>query len=331
MRFSKRAAPPLDNLADLRAEIDRIDAEMHALLIQRGSIIDRLIAVKGTSASGSAFRPGREAAMMRRVAERHRGLLPLDTVEGIWRVIIATFTWVQAPFSVHADISGGDAPMRDSARFHFGFTVPYRPHPTCAAVIEAVAASRGDLGIFRFDGGGARGRRAGNGKGEGGKSEGGKGEGGKGEGGKGEGGKGEGGKGEGGEIRGKGEAWWDGLVGEGRPKVIARLPFIERPTHPAGTPVFVVAKPLDDPAAAQRDWVLHAARAAAWTPDAERALQDLYGEVVARAAPEAGQERLLLAVPGGVNTRQLREALERAGTALGALDETGSHAARFRV
>jgi chorismate mutase len=288
MRFSKRAAPPLDNLADLRAEIDRIDAEMHALLIQRGSIIDRLIAVKGTSASGSAFRPGREASMMRRVAERHRGLLPLDTVEGIWRVIIATFTWVQAPFSVHADISGGDAAMRDSARFHFGFTVPYRPHPTCAAVIEAVAASRGDLGIFRFDPRGAKAPPA-------------------------------------------GAAWWDGLVGEGRPKVIARLPFIERPTHPAGTPVFVVAKPLDDPAAAQRDWVLHAARTQAWTAQAERALQDLYGEVVARAAPEAGQERLLLAVPGGVGARQLREALERAGIALGALDETGSHAARFRV
>ncbi|GJE45770.1 hypothetical protein AEGHOMDF_4970 [Methylobacterium soli] len=48
-------------------------------------------------------------------------------------------------------------------------------------------------------------------------------------------------------------------------------------------------------------------------------------------APEAGQERLLLAVPGGVGARQLREALERAGIALGALDETGSHAARFRV
>ena len=76
--------------------------------------------------------------MMRRVAERHRGLLPLDTVEGIWRVIIATFTYVQAPFSVHADVSAGDAGMRDSARFHFGFTVPYRPHPDCAAVIEAV-------------------------------------------------------------------------------------------------------------------------------------------------------------------------------------------------
>src|ERR687883_328642 len=145
------------NLADLRAEIDRIDETMHRLLIERGEIIDRLIAVKKTSESGSAFRPGREAAMMRALAARHRRLLPLDTAESIWRVMIATFTYVQAPFSVHADVSAGDAPMRDSARFHFGFTVPYRPHPSAAAVFRAVARSRGDLGVFRLDQGASAG------------------------------------------------------------------------------------------------------------------------------------------------------------------------------
>lgn len=286
MRFTTRPAPSLDNLAELRAEIDRIDAEMHALLIQRGAIIDRLIAVKRTQKSGSAFRPGREAAMMRRLAERHRGLLPLDTVEGIWRVIIATFTWVQAPFSVHADISAGDAGMRDSARFHFGFTVPYRPHPNCAAVIEAVAGSRGDLGIFRFGKDATR--------------------------------------------DGAARPWWESLAGEDRPKVIARLPFIERPAHPAGTPVFVVANPLDDPAAAQRDWVLYAVRAPRFAPETERALHDLYGEVVARGETAEGAS-LLLAVPGGVGPRQLGETLERVEPGAAILDEVGNHAARFRV
>ena len=139
------------DLAALRREIDRIDEAMHALLMERGEIIDRLIATKRTQVSGSAFRPGREAAMMRALAAPPKGTLPLDTAEGIWRVIIATFTYVQAPFSVHADISGGDAPMRDSARFHFGFTVPYVPHAGAAAVIAAVAGSAGDLGIFRPD------------------------------------------------------------------------------------------------------------------------------------------------------------------------------------
>ena len=56
------------SLADLRREIDRLDAAMHDLLIERGTIIDRLIAVKKTQDSGSAFRPGREAAMMKVLA-----------------------------------------------------------------------------------------------------------------------------------------------------------------------------------------------------------------------------------------------------------------------
>src|SRR5947209_11048883 len=125
----------LPSLADLRREIDRIDEAMHRLLMERGDIIDRLIATKNTAESGSAFRPAREADMMRRLVARHRGILPLDTAESIWRVIIATFTYVQAPFSVHAALSAGEAAMRDTARFHFGFTVPYVTHIAPSGVL----------------------------------------------------------------------------------------------------------------------------------------------------------------------------------------------------
>ena len=135
------------SLADLRREIDRIDETMHELLIERGAIIDQLIAVKKTEETGSAFRPAREADMMRRLVKRHHGNLPLETAESIWRVIISTFTYVQSPFSVHADLSAGDALMRDSARFHFGFTVPFEPHLGASSVVEAVSESRGDLGL----------------------------------------------------------------------------------------------------------------------------------------------------------------------------------------
>src|SRR5262249_38824297 len=141
-------APEPPSLGDLRREIDRIDEAMHQLLIERGTIIDRLIEAKRSQDTGaSAFRPAREAEMMRRLVNRHKGILPLDTVESIWRVIISTFTYVQAPFSVHADLSAGDALMRDSARFHFGFTVPFVPHMGAAAVVAAVSASKGDLGL----------------------------------------------------------------------------------------------------------------------------------------------------------------------------------------
>src|ERR1700704_5033991 len=146
--------PPVDSpLAALRAEIDDIDETMHGLLMRRGETIDRLIAVKQTQESGSAFRPAREAEMMRRLVDRHHGILPLDTAEGIWRVIISTFTYVQTPFSIHADLTDNAAAMRDSARFHFGFTVPFVPHTGAAGVVAAVSESRGDLGLVNAEGG----------------------------------------------------------------------------------------------------------------------------------------------------------------------------------
>ena len=137
---------PKPTLADLRAEIDRLDEEMHELLIERGRVIDRLIEIKTHQGGGSAFRPAREASMMRAIVKRHRGRLPVDTVESIWRVIISTFTYIQAPYSVHIDVSRGDAAIRDSARFHFGFTVPCVPH------LGAASRSRRGRGVGRRSG-----------------------------------------------------------------------------------------------------------------------------------------------------------------------------------
>jgi chorismate mutase len=270
--------PAPATLAQLRQEIDRIDAAMHALLMERGQIIETLIEVKKTQGSGSAFRPGREAEMMRRLAERHRGLLPLDTAESIWRIIIATFTHVQAPYAVHADVSGGDAPMRDSARFHFGFTVPYMPHDTAGEVIAAVAQASGDLGVFRIEQGASAG------------------------------------------------AWWAGLAAPQQPKIIARLPFVERDGHPAGTPVYVIAKPLAD--AAARDIVLYAARVERWMEKLRAPLAAQLADVSASAALDGGLS-LLVAALGETSPEALKAALAPAG--LAEFAEVGSHSARFAL
>ena len=66
---------PPPTLADLRREIDRIDEAMHRLLMERGDIIDTLIATKKTAESGSAFRPAREADIMKRLVrpKAHHG------------------------------------------------------------------------------------------------------------------------------------------------------------------------------------------------------------------------------------------------------------------
>ena len=268
------------SLAELRREIDRIDEAMHRLLMERGEIIDRLIATKQTQETGSAFRPAREADMMRRLVDRHKGILPLDTAESIWRVIISTFTYVQAPFSVHADLSAGDAAMRDSARFHFGFTVPFVPHADAASVVAAVSDSRGDLGLVPAFG------TAGTG------------------------------------------AWWSALESDSAPKIIARLPFVERADHPAGVPVFVVSRAAAD--AMVRDVEVWSVRLAGWSTAAAEAAAPL-AEVI--AVPDRGFDSaaLLISVPQGGRIERVTDTLVKAGASVRTAALVGSHATRYRV
>jgi len=271
--------PDQPTLADLRAEIDRIDEAMHRLLMERGEIIGRLIRVKRTAETGSAFRPAREADMMRRLVERHRGILPLDTAESILRVIIATFTYVQAPFRVHADVSAGEPAMRDSARFHFGFTVPFEGHLGAAGVISALAAAPGDLGLIPATATGAG-------------------------------------------------AWWSALEPEDAPKIIARLPFVERADHPAGLPVFAIAHP--HPEAIITEVTVWSIRVAGWGVRAAQAVATL-AEVIAVPDRAFDGAALLVSVPQGRTLAEVVAALVNAGASVRGQALVGSHATRYTV
>src|SRR5450759_5801863 len=271
-------APP--SLEVLRKEIDSIDEQVHRLLMARGDIIDRLIQVKQTQEVGSAFRPAREADMMRRLVERHRGILPLDTVESIWRVIISTFTYVQAPFSVHADLSAGDALMRDSARFHFGFTVPFVPHMGAAGVVAAVSESKGDLGLVPAI-----------------------------------------------AVAGAG-AWWSALEFDAAPKIIARLPFVERADHPAALPVFVISRVTADAMATEA--AVWSVRVSGWGAGAAQALSALADFI---AVPDRAFDgaALLITLPKGVSLESVSEVLVKAGATVRSAALVGSHATRYTV
>jgi chorismate mutase len=271
--------PPTDfSLTALRAEIDLIDETMHGLLMQRGEIIDRLIAVKQTQESGSAFRPAREAEMMRRLVDRHHGILPLDTVESIWRVIISTFTYVQAPFSIHADLTEDPAAMRDSARFHFGFTVPFVAHMSAAGVVAAVSESRGDLGLVNA-------------------------------------------------MPGSG-AWWTALEFDSAPKIIARLPFVDRSDHPAALPVFVISRVAAE--AMVPDVQVWSLRVSGWSSKAAKAVAHL-AEVIAVPDTAYDGAALLASVPQGTAIEKVAEAVVNAGASIRSSALVGSHATRYTL
>ena len=277
--MAKPPEPP--SLADLRKEIDRIDEAMHGLLMERGEIIDRLITVKRSQDTGtSAFRPAREAEMMRRLVKRHKGILPLDTAESIWRVIISTFTYVQAPFSVHADLSAGDALMRNSARFHFGFTVPFVPHMGAAGVVAAVSASQGDLGLVpAFD------------------------------------------------IASAG-AWWSALEFDAAPKIIARLPFVERADHPAALPVFVLSRVAADAMATEA--AVWSVRVSGWGAVAAQALSR-FADFIAVPDRAFDGAALLVTLPKDASLKSINTALVKAGATVRSAALVGSHATRYTV
>lgn len=138
-------------LAELRAKIDAIDESVHRLLMQRASVIDELIEVKGTARNGAAFRPGREADMMRRLARRHEGHLPLTAVEHLWREIISTFTALQAPFDVAVSRGPDTVAAVEAARFTFGFSVPLLVFDGADEVVAWMEAGGDRLGVVLRD------------------------------------------------------------------------------------------------------------------------------------------------------------------------------------
>jgi chorismate mutase len=226
-------APP--SLQVLRQEIDAIDEQVHRLLMARGDIIDRLIQVKQTQEVGSAFRPAREADMMRRLVRRHRGILPLDTVESIWRVIISTFTYVQAPFS-------GDL-----------------------ALVSATSSRT---------------------------------------------------------------PWWMALEADGAPKIIARLPFVERADHPAALPVFVVSRVADD--AMDTEVEMWSVRVSAWNAEIARALSPL-AEIVAVPDTAFDGAALLVSAAAPTSLEKIKSAMIEAGASVRSSALVGSHATRYTV
>ncbi len=158
--------------------------------------------------------------------------------------------------------------------------MPYVGHHGARAVIAAVAASKGDLGVLRSAG------AAGDG------------------------------------------AWWLQLAGDGAPKIIARLPFVERPDHPAGLPVFVVAKA--GPEFSGFDIGLYAITLERWSHDLPAALAAAQGEILA-SAPAHGAQALLVAAPASEGAERIARELCACGLREPRVESVGGHATRFEM
>ena len=118
-----------DDLEKLRAEIDRLDDELHALIQGRAALAQRIGALKQ---GAPAYRPEREAQVLERLSAK-RGILPSERVIAVFREIISACRGLEE--AIRVSYLGPEGTFSEQAvRKHFGRAVDALP---AASVDEA--------------------------------------------------------------------------------------------------------------------------------------------------------------------------------------------------
>jgi chorismate mutase / prephenate dehydratase len=133
-------------LADLRLRIDRIDEQIHDLVMSRAALVDEIRRNKDRNGA-PIIQPQREIAVLRRLAARHRGAFPFPAVTRIWREMISALTQMQQPIAVAVYAPGELPGAWDLARDHFGSVMPMSAYQTIGQVFRAVTDRPATIGV----------------------------------------------------------------------------------------------------------------------------------------------------------------------------------------
>lgn len=135
----------IPSLADLRHDIDVLDDQILDLLRRRAETVQRIADAKSREPVTAAGQPdgflriGREAQILRRLASRARGGLPVAALIRIWRELISALYRYQAPVKVAVHAPNKSAGRWDLARDFYGSTTPMQLCTTASAVFRALA------------------------------------------------------------------------------------------------------------------------------------------------------------------------------------------------
>ncbi len=140
-------------LDDIRREMDAIDDGLVNLLERRFAATEHVRAIKSKNGGlgGSAFRPAREAAILRRLLSRPESLVPPELLVRLWRNILARSTQNQADVTIHISKKlNASMGLRLRIRDYFG-TLPVEEYRDEAQALMQVNASPGDICIVETE------------------------------------------------------------------------------------------------------------------------------------------------------------------------------------
>ena len=145
----------MPSLDELRAEIDVIDRQLHELLIRRVAIGHQVAEAKSKE-PGPAFRPAREAQIMRRLLDHNRPPLAAQTLGRVWRSIMSANLSQQLPFT--ARVFAPNTAIRDLARDYCTAATRVESVETASDALEDGADAQGHICILPMIGAGEAGR-----------------------------------------------------------------------------------------------------------------------------------------------------------------------------
>jgi chorismate mutase / prephenate dehydratase len=129
-------------LERLRQEIDRVDDAILASLNERA----RLARAIGTLKIGQAYRPEREAQVLRRIKERNAGPLSGETAALLFREIMSACLALERPITVAYLGPKGTFSERATLK-HFGMAAAAMPSASIDEVFRAVESGAADFGV----------------------------------------------------------------------------------------------------------------------------------------------------------------------------------------
>jgi chorismate mutase/prephenate dehydratase len=133
------------NIPEHRKAIDRLDAQIIALLNRRTQHVRQIGAIKHKEEE-EIYAPDRERAVLNRVCRLNRGPLSNESLCAIYREIMSGALALEKPLTVA--YFGPEATFTHQAAIQrFGSSLNYTPLKTIADVFEEVARKRADYGV----------------------------------------------------------------------------------------------------------------------------------------------------------------------------------------
>jgi chorismate mutase-like protein len=137
---------PSGGLAALRQKLDAIDDKMHDLLMRRALVIEQV--GQDATKTGIKIRPGREAAILRRLLARHKGALPPQAIFRLWREIFAAALVIEGGQTVAVCSGAEETDLTALAREHFGALTPVRRHRNPAQALADIERGTAQVAVL---------------------------------------------------------------------------------------------------------------------------------------------------------------------------------------